>query len=118
MRLCLSDALLDMDLLVEDEFRCPKSAYSIDIVRDMRVHDMRVNANINTGASVGWAVEFDGPSHFWACSSPLGGTMMKRRHLELLGHTLVSLPVHIFFLLLLVTHALGVESSHLRSHEM
>ena len=66
----------------------PKAGYSID----MRVHDTRVSANSSTGASVGWAVEFDGPSHFLACRSPLGGTLMKRRHLELLGHTLVSLP--------------------------
>ena len=84
----VSDALRDMGLSVEDEFRCPKSGYSID----MRVHDTRVSANSSTGASVGWAVEFDGPSHFFACRSPLGGTLMKWRHLELLGHTLVSLP--------------------------
>jgi hypothetical protein len=84
----VSDTLRDMGLSVEDEFRCPKSGYSID----MRVHDTRVSANSSTGASEGWAVEFDGPSHFLACRSPLGGTLMKRWHLELLGHTLVSLP--------------------------
>ena len=84
----VSNALRDMGLSVENEFRCPKSGYSID----MRVHDMCRRANSSTEASVGWAVEFDGPSHFLACRSPLGGTLMKRRHLELLGHTLVSLP--------------------------
>jgi hypothetical protein len=84
----VSDTLRDMGLSVDDEFRCPKSGYSID----MRVHDTCISANSSTGASVVWAVEFDGPSHFLACRSPLGGTLMKRRHLELLGHTLVSLP--------------------------
>jgi hypothetical protein len=84
----VSDTLRDMGLSVEDEFRCPKSGYSID----MRVHDMRVNAKSSTGAAAGWAVEFDGPSHFLTCRLPVGGTLMKRRHLELLGYTVVSLP--------------------------
>ena len=77
-----------MSLSVEDEFRCPNSGYSID----MRVHDMRVNAKSSTGAAAGWAVEFDGPSNFLTCRLPVGGTLMKRRHLELLGYTVVSLP--------------------------
>jgi hypothetical protein len=77
----VSDTLRGMGLSVEDEFRCPKSGYSID---------MRVNAKSNTAA--GWAVEFDGPSHFLSCRLPVGGTLMKRRHLELLGYTVVSLP--------------------------
>jgi hypothetical protein len=76
-----------MGLSVEDEFRCPKSGYSID----MRVH-MRLNEKSSTGATAGWAVEFDGPSHFLTCRLPVGGTLMKRRHLELLGYTVVSLP--------------------------
>ena len=84
----VSDTLRGMDLSVKDEFRCPKSGYSID----MRVHDLRVNAKSNTGAAAGWPVEFDGPFHFLACKSPRGGTLMKRRHLELLGYTAVSLP--------------------------
>jgi hypothetical protein len=84
----VSDTLRGMGLSVEDEFRCPKSGYSID----MRVRDMRANANSRTGAAVGWAVEFDGPSHFLACRSPVGSTLMKRRHLDLLGYTVVSLP--------------------------
>jgi hypothetical protein len=49
-----------MGLSVEDEFRCPKSGYSIE----MRVHDMWVNAEGSSGAAAGWAVEFDGPSFF------------------------------------------------------
>ena len=84
----MSDTLRGMGLSVEDEFRCPKSGYSID----MRAHDMRVNAKSIRGAAAGWAVEFDGPSHFLTCRLPVGGTLMKRRHLELLGYTVVSLP--------------------------
>ena len=37
-------------------------------------------------------MEFDGPSHFLACRSAKGLTLMKRRHLELLGYRLVSVP--------------------------
>jgi hypothetical protein len=82
----VSDTLRGMGLSVEDEFRCPKSGYSID----MRVH---VNAKSSTGAAAGWAVEFDGPSHFLKqIRLPVGGTLMKRRQLELLGYTVVSLP--------------------------
>ncbi len=84
----VSDTLRGMSLSVEDEFRCPKSGYSID----MRVHDMCVNAKSSTGAAAGWAVEFDRPSHFLTCRLPVGGTLMKRRHLELLVYTVVSLP--------------------------
>ena len=65
---------------MEDEFRCLKSGYSID----MQVHDMRVTAKSITGAAAGWAVEFDGASHFVTCRLPIGGALMKRRHLELL----------------------------------
>jgi hypothetical protein len=84
----VSDTQRSLSLSVEDEFRCPKSGYSID----MRVHDMLVNAKSSTGAVAGWAVEFDGPSHFLKCRLPVGGTLIKRRHLELLGYTVVSLP--------------------------
>jgi hypothetical protein len=84
----VSDTLRGMGLSVEDEFRCPKSGYSID----MRVHDICDNAKSSTGPAAGWAVEFDGPSHFLTCRLPVGGTLMKRRHLELLGYTVVSLP--------------------------
>ena len=57
------------------------------------MHDIRVKAKSITGAeTVGWAVEFDGSSYFLTWRLPVGGTLMKRRHLELLGYTLVSLP--------------------------
>jgi hypothetical protein len=75
-----------MNLSVEDEFRFPKSGYSIDI----GVYDMRVNSKNSTATATGWVVEFDGPSHFLTCRLPIGGTLMKRRHLELLGYTVVS----------------------------
>ena len=39
-----------------------------------------------------WALEFDGPSHFLASGAPTGATLLKRRHLQLLGHALVSVP--------------------------
>jgi hypothetical protein len=54
----VSDTLRGMNLSVEDEFRCPKSGYSID-----RGWHVRVNAKSSIGAAAGWAVEFDGPSH-------------------------------------------------------
>ncbi len=43
---------------------------------------------------LGWAIEFDGPSPFLACAckAPTGETLMKRRHVELLGYILVSVP--------------------------
>ena len=53
----------------------------------MRVHDMCVNTKSSTRAAVGWAVEFDGTSHFLTYRFPVGGTLMKWRHLELLRYT-------------------------------
>jgi hypothetical protein len=78
----VSDTLRGMGLSVEDEFQCPKSGYSID----MRVQDKRGDLG------VGWAIEFDGPLHFLACKAPTVSTLIKRRHLELLGYILVSVP--------------------------
>ena len=77
-----------MGLSVEDEFRCPKSGYSID----MRVHDMRVNAKSQHRGlgRVGSGVR--GAFSFLACKSPVGATLMQRRHVELLGYSVVSLP--------------------------
>jgi hypothetical protein len=71
-----------MGLSVEDEVRCPKSGYSID----MRVHDSALEIGGER------AVEFDGPSHFLATGAPTGATLLKRRLLVLLGHALVSVP--------------------------
>jgi hypothetical protein len=51
---------------------------------------LRLPGNSMCGA--GSAVEFEGPSHFLACRSAKGLTLMKRRHLELLGYRLVSVP--------------------------
>jgi hypothetical protein len=77
----VSETLRHLGLSVEDEVRCPKSGYSIDIL----VHERSSSAGT-------WAVEFDGPSHFLKSRAPTGATLLKRRHLELLGHTLVSVP--------------------------
>ena len=37
-------------------------------------------------------MEFDGPSHFLAIWTPTVATLLKRWHLQLLGHALVSVP--------------------------
>jgi hypothetical protein len=86
----VSTTLRSMELCVEDEFHCPESGYSID----MMVQDMRAGGSSTSGGGAGsrWAVEFDGPSHFLACRAPTGATLIKRRHLVLLGYTLVSIP--------------------------
>lgn len=88
----MSQTLRDMRLSVEDEARCPKSGYSID----MWVHDTDALQESGKGSTMGgkqgWAVEFDGPRHFLACGAPTGATLIKRNHLQLLGYTLVSLP--------------------------
>ena len=85
----VSETLRHMGMSVEDEVRCPKSGYSID----MMVHDsgrgMGGERNSSTGT---WAVEFDGPLHFLTSRAPTGATLLKRRHLRLLGHALVSVP--------------------------
>jgi hypothetical protein len=77
-----------MGLSVEDEFRCPKSGYSID----MRVQDKRPQGTTQGDFGIGWPIDFDGPSHFLACKTPTGTTLIKRRYLDLLGYILVSVP--------------------------
>ena len=88
----MSKALRLMRLSVEEEARCPSSGYSLD----MLVHYSLALGQTDTGTTVGrgegWAVEFDGPSHFLACGAPTGATLIKRHHLRLLGHALVSIP--------------------------
>ena len=72
---------------MEVEARCSTSGYSID----MLVHDSAVamgGERSNGGGK--WTVEYDGPSHFLASRAPTGATLLKRRHLQLLGHALVS----------------------------
>ena len=63
-----SDTHRGMGLSVEDEFQYSKSDNSID----MRVQDKRGDLG------VGWSIEFDGSSHFWACKNPTGATLIKR----------------------------------------
>ena len=85
----VSQALQRMELAVEEEYRCPKSGYTIDIrVR----HSGGKNTAHGSSEAEGWAVEVDGPSHFLSCKSPTGATLIKRRLLELLGYNLVSVP--------------------------
>jgi hypothetical protein len=78
-----------MGLSVEDEARCPKSGYSIDMI----VYDSgRGMGGERSSSTRTWAVELDGPWHFPTCRAPTGATLLKRRHLELLGHALVTVP--------------------------
>jgi hypothetical protein len=88
----VSETLRQMGLSVKDEFRCRKTGYSIDMLA-RQVHDSApgMGGKSSTGGQV-WKVEFDGPSHFLASGAPTGATLMKRRHLERVGHTLVSVP--------------------------
>ena len=76
-----------MGLRVEDEYRCPDSGYSIDMLVQ-GTSPSATSAELS-GDVRRWAVEFDGPSHFLACGSPNGATLLKRRHLQQLGYTLV-----------------------------
>ena len=83
----VSETLRHMGLLVEDEVRCPKSGYSID----MMVHDSGLGMGGERRSSTGtWAVEFDGPTHFLTSRAPTGATLLKRRY-QLLG---LVLSVH------------------------
>ena len=68
----VSDTLRSMGMAVEDEYICPLSGYSIDmLVRDVDASEQR-----RTGqAQKGWAVEFDGPHHFLTNKSPNGATL-------------------------------------------
>ena len=78
----VSETLRHMGMSVEDEVRCPKSGYSID----MMVHDSCRGMGGERSSSTGtWTVEFDGPSHFLKSRAPTGATLLKRRHLGLLG---------------------------------
>ena len=59
----------------------------------MLVHDSTLGMGGESSSSAStWAVEFDGPDHFLASRAPTGATLLKRRHLRLLGHALVSVP--------------------------
>ena len=79
----VSSTLRAMGWIVEDEVQCPRSGYSIDMLVRKGAED--------TGGGC-WAVEFDGPVHFLRGSgNPTGATLIKRRHLELLGYKLVSI---------------------------
>jgi hypothetical protein len=72
----------------EDEAVDGASGYSIDILVKLNKGGHRI------------AVEVDGPSHFYASGKkPLGATLLKRRHLGLLGYKVVSVPYFEWMLL-------------------
>jgi hypothetical protein len=78
-------------LSVEEEVRCDRSDYSID----MRVKGwigLSAGEVEGKGEEGEWAVEVDGPSHFLRDHSAKGNTLLKHRHLRLLGYRLVSVP--------------------------
>ena len=84
----VSETLRRIGLSVEDEVRCPKSGYSIDMIAVLSPgREMGGESSSST-----WAVEVDGPSHFLTSRAPTGATLLKRRCLELLGHALVTVP--------------------------
>jgi len=99
----VSKTLRSMGLRVEDEFRCPKSGYSFDMLVSMP-HDIAPamgGEGTSTSRDGTWVVEFDGPSHFLACSegggreggrARTGATCLKQRHLQLLGYSFFSVP--------------------------
>ena len=59
----VSETLRHMGLLVEDEVRCPKSGYSIDMrAVDSGAHDSALETGGERSSGRVWAVEFDGPS--------------------------------------------------------
>jgi len=85
----VSETLRIFGLSVEVEARCPRSGYSIDMLAVDRALEIGCKGSSGGGS---WAVEFDGPSHFLASGEPTGATLLKRRHMQLLGHALVSVP--------------------------
>ena len=85
----VSEALRHMGLSVVEEVRCPKSGYSIDMIVQDSGQGM---GGLRSSRTSTWAVEVDGPSHFLTSRAPTGATLLKRRHLELLGHALVIVP--------------------------
>jgi len=85
----VSMTLRRMGFSVEDEFCCPKSGYSIDML--LHDSDLTIGGESNGGRR-SWALEYDGPSHFYEARLPNGSTLLKRYHLQRLGYTLVSVP--------------------------
>jgi len=81
-----------MGLSVEDEARCPRSGYSIDVLARQPSLSADAHGEPAARGTEGLAVEFDGPSHFLKPGSPTGATLLKPHHLQLLGYHLVSVP--------------------------
>ena len=85
----VSQTLVRMGLSVEVEARCPTSGYSMDML--VHASALAMGGERSDGGGK-WAVEYDRPSNFLASGAPTGATLLKRRHLQLLGHALVSVP--------------------------
>jgi hypothetical protein len=99
----VSADLKAMGFSVEDEFVCPRSMYSIDMLVTQRTAD-------GSTSNQTWAVEFDGPYHYLSAhgtagadysrdhpfhvttEEPQGHTMLKHLHLKILGYNLVVIP--------------------------
>ncbi len=77
-----------MGLSVKDEVRSPRSGYFIDVIVDSG----RGMGGERSSSAGTWAVGFDGSWHFLTSRAPTGATLLKRRHLELLGHVRVIVP--------------------------
>ncbi|KAJ1488554.1 hypothetical protein T484DRAFT_1782771 [Baffinella frigidus] len=75
-----------LEVEIEEEYRDARSGYSINVLV------RRLSAAGSTGGAE-WAVEVDGPFHFLGDGkSPSGSTLLKRKHLEQLGYTVVLVP--------------------------
>jgi hypothetical protein len=87
----VSETLRHMGLSVEDEVRCPKSGYSMDMIVHNSGRGMGGERSSSTGM---WAVEFDGPLHFLKSRAPtgLGSHPAEATASELLAHALVTVP--------------------------
>ena len=85
-------ALCRMGLIVVEEARCPRSGYSIDMLAREPCPSAGAHGELPAKAAAEWAVEFDGPQHFLKSGSPTGSTLLKRRHLKMLGYSVVSVP--------------------------
>jgi len=85
--------LASLGLHVTQEVQDPLSGYAIDCVLDLASPLCPSHVQ---GAQRGWAVEVDGPSHFYQDHNgrqwPRGSTLLKRRHLSQCGYEVVSVP--------------------------
>ena len=79
----VSETLREMDLTVQDDFRCPVTGYPIHV----RVSEPGPSGRV-------WAVHLEIPRGLLACARPASATatLITNRHLSLLGYALVCVP--------------------------